>query len=376
LTASRLGHAPLVDRIRDEIRQHGPLTFARFMELALHHPEHGYYAAGPARLGESGDFITASDLGPAFGRALAHQVDELDRCLDRPGRFDLIEFGAGRGLLARDLLAAIETSHGELHRRFRYTAVDASVSMRREIGRVAPGASVVDTPSRSATGCVFAMELFDALPVHRVVRRGGRLEEIGVGWDGERFHDVRIEPAGDVCAWAERYGAAAEEGLEAEVGLGLAAQIERWDSAIERGFAFVLDYGDTAERLYTVERKRGTLMTYRAHRAGESYLEGIGEQDLTAHVNFTALTDAAQARGWRMVGRTTQDRFLIANGILENFEGMDERTYRDPQAIRERQDIKRLIHPTGMGRMFQVWVYCKGFDTVPELAGLADPFAR
>ncbi|TDI50233.1 MAG: SAM-dependent methyltransferase [Acidobacteria bacterium] len=365
-----------MDRIRDEIRRHGPITFARFMDLALHDPEHGYYAAGPARLGERGDFITASDLGPAFGRAMARQVDELDRCLGRPGTFDLIEFGAGRGLLARDLLAAFETSNQGLSRRLRYTAVEASAKMRREIARVAPRVGVADEPPTAATGCVLAVELFDALPVHRVVRRGGRLEEIGVGWDGERFHEVPLEPAADVRAWAERYGAAAEEGLEAEVGLGLAVQIERWDRAIDRGFALVLDYGDTAERLYTVERKRGTLMAYREHRAGEDYLQRIGEQDLTAHVNFTALTDAAAACGWRHVARTTQDRFLIANGILEDFERMDEQAYRDPERIRERLGIKQLIHPTGMGRMFQVWVYCKGLDSVPALAGLADPFAR
>ena len=138
----------------------------------------------------------------------------------------------------------------------------------------------------------------------------------------------------------------------------------------------MLDYGDTAERLYAVERKRGTLMAYSAHRAGEAYLERIGEQDLTAHVNFTALTDAAVAKGWRLAGRTTQDRFLIANGILEDFERMDEQAYRDPRRIRERLGIKQLIQPTGMGRMFQVWVYCKGFDIVPPLAGLVDPFAR
>jgi SAM-dependent MidA family methyltransferase len=279
-------------------------------------------------------------------------------------------------LLARDLVTALETFHGELHRRIRYTAVDASAGMLREIGRVAPEASGADAAPAAATGCIFAMELFDALPVHRVVRRDGRLEEIGVGWDGENFQEARIEPAEDVCAWADRYGAASEEGFEAEVGLELEAQIDRWDRAIERGFALVLDYGDTAERLYTAGRKRGTLMTYRKHRAGEAYLEAVGQQDLTAHVNFTALTDAASERGWQLAGHTTQDRFLIANGILEDFDGMDERTYRDPRAIRERLGIKQLIHPTGMGRMFQVWVYYKGLDAEPTIAGLADPFAR
>ncbi|NIM63624.1 MAG: SAM-dependent methyltransferase [Acidobacteria bacterium] len=362
-------------RIRDEIRRDGPITFARFMELALHDPAHGYYAAGPVRLGTEGDFLTASDLGPAFGRAVAQQVVELDRCLNSPPRLDLIEFGAGRGLLARDLLEALRTSTQEIHARVGYTAVDASAGMRREIARVAPDV-VLGPPPAAATGCILALELFDALPVHRIRRSGGLLEEIGVGWDGERFVEATIAPSPELRRFAERYGAAAAEGFEAEVALGFGREVDRWDRAIESGFALVLDYGDTAERLYAVERKRGTLMAYRAHRTTTAYLERVGEQDLTAHVNFTALTDAAEKRGWRLLGRTTQDRFLIANGILDEFEKMDDGAYRDPQRIRARQSIKQLIHPTGMGRMFQVWIYGKGLDGTPELAGLADPFAR
>ena len=352
------------------------MTFARFMQLALHHPELGYYSAGPTRLGQGGDFITASDLGPAFGRALARQVEELDRCLNGPTPFDVAEFGAGRGLLARDILAALEASQLDLHRRLRYTAVDASANMRLEIGRIAPTVRTSSSATGSGVGCVLAFELFDALPVHRVVRREGCLLEIGVDWNGVSFEESRLEPSDAVRAWAERYGAAVQEGFEAEVGLGLEREIDRWDRAIRRGFAVVLDYGDSAERLYAAQRKRGTLMAYHAHRAGESYLERVGQQDLTAHVNFTALTDAAQTRGWGLLGATTQDRFLIANGILDEFENLDDQAYHDPRAIRERMGIKQLIHPTGMGRMFQVYVYHKGLDDKPEIAGLVDPFGR
>jgi SAM-dependent MidA family methyltransferase len=373
LNSEHLGHPRLVDRIRKEIRDGGPLPFARFMDLALHHPEHGYYAAGPRRLGRRGDFITASDLGPAFGRSLARQVAEFDRLCGAPDPFDVIEIGAGRGRLARDLLASLGET---LRQRTRYTAIDSSERMRRAIAATAPDVRIAADACVDATGSVIAVELFDALPVHRVVRRDGRLLEIGVGWDGERFHDVFIEPADEVRAWARRYGAAAGEGCEAEVCLGLDEQVARWDRAIERGFAIVFDYGDSAERLYTTERRRGTLLAYHAHRAGESYLERIGEQDLTAHVNFSALTDAAASSGWRLAGHTTQDRFLISNGILDDFERMGETEYRDPRRIRERLGIKQLIQPTGMGRMFQVWIFCKGFDAAPALAGLADPFAR
>jgi len=376
LTFPGPGHLALIDRIREEIRAAGPLTFARFMELALHHPRYGYYAAGPRRLGECGDFITASDLGPAFGRAVARQIAEFDRRCGEPDPFDIVEIGAGRGSLARDILGASECLGDGLRRRVRYTAVDASKGMRRAIAETVPAIRIVDEPPGATTGCVLAVELFDALPIHRIARRDGRLVEIGVGWDGARLHDALLEPNREVRAWAKRYGAAAEEGFEAEVCLGLREQVSRWDRGIERGFAIVLDYGDTADRLYTAARKRGTLLAYHAQRAGEEYLARIGEQDLTAHVNFSALTDAAEAAGWSLAGHTTQDRFLIANGILESFEQMDDAAYRDPRRIRERMGIKQLIQSTGMGRMFQAWVFCKGFDTVPPLDGLSDPFAR
>jgi len=250
--------------------------------------------------------------------------------------------------------------------------------MRRAIAETAPRAVVPDAGAAfyAGRGSVLAVELFDALPVHRIVRRDGRLEEIGVAWDGDRFVDAVLEPGADVVAWSERYGAAAHEGFEAEVCPGIDAQFARFDQTIEGGFAVVLDYGDTAERLYGPERKRGTLLAYRGQRTNEDYLAHVGLQDLTAHVNFTALADAAEARGWSTVGHTTQDRLLIANGILEQFDEIDEEAYRDPEAIEARWRVKQLIQPDGMGRRFQAWVFCKGFDDVPTLSGLADPFAR
>ena len=366
-----MAHPQLVEQIRREILDQGPLTFARFMQLALHHPEFGYYAAGPERLGERGDFITASDLGPAFARAIARQIEVLDRLCGRPDPFDVIEFGAGRGLLARDLTAVLDE-------RFRYVAVDASAGMRRSIATVAPRAVVpsADAELTPGSGCVLAMELFDALPVHRIARREGRLEETGVTWDGERFIETTLEPSAEVRAWAERYGAAAEDGYEAEVCLGLDRQFARFDRAIETGFALVLDYGDTSGLLYGPDRKRGTLLAYSAQRTNEDYLARVGKQDLTAHVNFTALADVAAARGWRAVGHSTQDRFLIANGVLEPFDAIDEAAYRDPAEIEARWRIKQLIQPGGMGRRFHVWIFCKGFEEIPALSGLSDPFAR
>jgi len=366
----------LLDLLLAEIDRDGPVCFARFMELALHHPEHGYYAGGERRLGPQGDFFTASDLGPAFGRALARQVAEVAaRCGPAADTFAVIEFGAGRGLLARDVLDALALDHAALAARTRYTMVESSPAMRQAASARVPEACVLE-PGRLAPaglGCVLAVELFDALPVHRLKRRGGDLVELCVGRDGAgRLVPVESEPCSDAVAWAERYGAAAEEGMEAEAARGAGELLAELARAIERGVCIIIDYGDRAERLYTADRRRGTLLAYHAHTTSEDYLARVGRQDLTSHVNFSALEDHARLLGLDVLGLTTQDRFLIGNGLLEEFDG----AARDPAAVRRRLKALQLLHPLGMGRMFRVLALGKGLDPPPRLSGLVDPFAR
>ena len=360
------GHPELIRQLADAIRASGPITFDAFMQAALHDPEFGYYSAGASRLGPDGDFVTASDMGPAFGAAIARQVDQMAEALNAAAWFTVTEFGAGRGWLARDLIAAAQQP-------LRYRAVDASAGMRAALAALDTAPELFDAagdPPPPAPGVVLAVELFDALAVHRVRRREGRLLEVAVDWSDEQFVEVEVEAAADVADWAARYGAAAEEGDEAEVCLRLHDAFARIDHAVERGYAIVIDYGDQASRLYTPDRRRGTLLAYRGHRTNEAYLDHLGEQDLTAHVNFTALTDVAEQHGWRCIATTTQDRFLIANGIVEAFE---QDSYHDPEAVQQRLHIKRLIDPMGMGRIFKVYVYAKG-EVTDDLPGLRDPF--
>lgn len=369
----------LLSEIRREIREHGPLTFARFMELALYHPQHGYYARGAQGLGRGGDYVTASDSGRAFGRCLAHQISEIDRQIGPFDPLDVLEFGAGRGLLARDIIDAAAELDPLSAARLRYTMVDRSAAMRDVAALHAPEARVADPRELDGDrcGCVLAVELFDALPVHRVRRRQGELLEVRVDLDASgTLIEVEQAASPEVVDWATRYGAAADEGAEAEVAPALVPQFDAMQRVLERGVMIVVDYGDRAPALYSETRRRGTLLAYHRHQTNEAYLRRVGQQDLTAHVNFSALEDRARHHGMTVLGLTTQDRFLIGNGILEAFEQAEPARLQDPQRARERLSAMQLIHPSGMGRTFKVLLLGRDCPETLDLSGLHDPFAR
>jgi SAM-dependent MidA family methyltransferase len=372
------GNADLLRVLRAEIRSSGPMRFDRFMELALHHPQHGYYA-GSSPIGPEGDFFTASDAGHAFGRCLARQIVELDGACGPFAPFSVLEFGAGRGLLATDILAALDDLAPELRRRVDYRMVDRSPRMRERATRQTPDAVAVapEEIEGAHTGCAIAVELFDALPVRRVRRRRDRLFEIAVDLDREgTLVEREIEPDAEVEAWVARFGAAPDDGSEAEVGLSAPAALDRIAASLERGVLIVVDYGDRAPALYGPERRRGTLLAYHRHATNEEFLRRVGLQDLTAHVNFTALEQRARETGWQVLALTTQDRFLVANGILEEFEQRDVNEARDPRRVKRRMQAMQLLHPEGMGRVFRVLLLSRGIDPAPALAGATDPFAR
>ena len=368
----------LLTLIREEIEATGPISFARFMDLALYHPAYGYYASGTGRIGTEGDFFTASDVGNAFGRCMARQIIDIDGRIGPLDPFDVVEVGAGRGLLARDVLDAIGELQPDLARRLRYIMVDRSESMRERAAQRVPEARVLapEELDDGHQGCLLAVELFDALPVHRVRRRGAALVEVLVDVEASGRLVEREAPASDELLEASRrYGAAPEDEMEAEIALGAAHQLERLAGAMEKGVMIVVDYGMPAAALYDRERRRGTLLAYHGHTTNEDYLSRAGEQDLTAHVNFTALEDRARECGMDVLGLTTQDRFLVANGVLEEFDQPDLQTARDPRRVKRRLQAMQLIHPGGMGRTFRVLMLSKGCDVPVGLSGLDDPFS-
>ncbi len=365
----------LVERIGSEIRRRGPISFARFMELALYDAAGGYYARGGSVLGPRGDFFTASDVGRLFGASIARQLLEIDRRIGPLDLFHVIEFGSGRGLLARDVLDAMADLDSGLASRLRYLLVDRSRAMLEESRRRVPeGRSLRPAELDGGfCGCVLAVELFDALPVHRVRRRGGRLGELLVGLDDDgALVELEGPCSPEVRTIAERYGAAADEGTEAEVATAADAQLETMAGCLDLGVMLIVDYGERANALYDASRPLGTLLAYHRQTTNRSYLERVGRQDLTAHVNFSALEDRALSLGLRVLGLTTQDRFLISNGILEAFRPDDPARLHDPRRVKRRLQAMQLIHPSGMGRRFKVLALAKGCD--PVLTGLRDPF--
>jgi SAM-dependent MidA family methyltransferase len=310
------------------------------MEEVLYHPEFGYYTSSRNPIGREGaDFYTSSDLDPIFGKLLARKFQEMASSLGvSEGSFTILELGAGRGLLAREILQ---------HARFRYLILERSAAMRERQRQALAGLDVewVDDLPKELTGCIFSNEFFDALPVHRLVRRNGVLREIYVG---EEFKEIE----GDL---QESVDVPLAEGQLADISTDAPRWIERIAASLARGYHLAIDYGYQDREFYA--RPRGTLMCYWQHQAVEDPYVRIGEQDITAHVNFSDLQRAGQAVGLETVSLTNQMDFLIQAGILQEIQLLVPAT--SPEAIQRMMAIKKLILPDAMGERFKVLVQHK-----------------
>lgn len=358
------------------IRAHGPMTFAEFMRECLYHPFHGYYSrAGAARFG---DYYTSVDVHPVFGRLLARQFAEMWQLLGSPRPFVVVESGAGVGRLAVHILDFSEKALPEFYTALEYVAVERSNARRAEhlkhlvthagAGRVS---SAVEIPPVISAGCIFSNELLDALPVHRVAVRDGALREIFVAFEDGRFTEVLGEPSMPALeSYFQEQGIALAEGQQAEVCFEAGDWIENAGRALERGFVLTIDYGHEARILCNEDHNRGTLLAYREHTVSENLLDSPGEQDLTAHVNFTALDLCGGRAGLARTGLVTQSQFLVALGRGNEFADLYEPGQTETEKLRARLLLKNLIHPEGLGEKFQVLVQHKGIHA-PRLTGLS-----
>jgi SAM-dependent MidA family methyltransferase len=366
----------LVARIRAEIERDGPITFARFMELALYDPDFGYYRSDEPRPGRGGDFLTAPETDPIFGHALARQVDDAWRRLGEPTAFDLIEYGAGTGTLAEAILRGLVADGSGLIERMRYRPVEVDQrrldQLRRRLDAAGFGALVrTDAPDEPATGIVLANELLDALPVHRVVGEDGELREVFVGVAGDGFCDVVGPPS--TPALAQRLadeGVVLAEGQRAEINLGIGPWLDEVAAGLARGIVVVIDYGHPAAELYGPDRRDGTLRAYVRQAVHDDPYRHVGLQDLTAHVDFTAVERAAAGRGFDVLGLTTQAELLTsldAGGLLHRL-GTDPATS-PADYLAARAGLARMLDPRFMGG-FRVLVLARGVPPDPPLRGL------
>jgi SAM-dependent MidA family methyltransferase len=368
--------AALAARIRDEIRARGPMPFARYMELALYDPAGGYYRSDAARPGRGGDFLTAPELHPIFGEVLAHAVEDAWDRLGRPEPLVVVEHGAGEGALAVPLLDALSPSI-----RYRPVEVDERRLARLRARLAEAGlAERLDDASAGAPfdGVVIANEVLDALPVHRVRRSGDELRELAVdiGPD-DAFIEVDIPPT--TPALAERLdieGIELADGQTAEVCLAIDAWVADATAALRRGLLVLIDYGAPATELYDpVRRRDGTLRAYVRHQVHDDPYRFVGRQDLTAHVDFTAVEWAARAAGLTTLGITTQAEALMGLGIedrLREIQADPATTFEDYALLRSA--LMRLLDPAAMGK-FRVMVVGRDWpaDATPDLLGYRLP---
>jgi SAM-dependent MidA family methyltransferase len=368
----------LVARIRDEIARTGPMTFARFMQIALYDPEAGYYASEAARPTREGDFLTAPELHPIFGAALARQVGEIWDRLERPPDFTVREYGAGSGALATALLTRLRRVEPELAATIRYEPVETNRHRRAELtARLAAagfGDRIGDGRGR-LTGVVIANEFLDALPFHRVEgdpAYPGSLAELYVVTDGD---DLREEPGPPstpvLAARLAADGVTLAPGQRAEVRLQDVPWLATLDEDLAAGVAIVVDYALPAAELYSPRRMAGTLVAYLGHVAHGDPFRAIGRQDLTAHVDLTAFERAARGLGLDVLGTTSQAEFLIGCGLESQLAearadpGMGLGSWSELRA-----SVARLLDPRATGA-FRVVLLGRRIAAEPPLVGLS-----
>ncbi len=338
----------LLDRLAAELAANGNwIPFARYMELVLHEPGLGYYAAGARKFGAGGDFVTAPELSPLFGRALARQVAQLLQ----PGEA-VLEFGAGSGALAEQLLGELQCP---------YFILETSAGLReRQRQRLGDRVQWLERMPQRFRGVMLANEVVDAMPVHAVAWRADGVFERGVcanegtlAWSLRPAEGPLLEAARALAVEVPASGS-----YDSEIGLVGRAWIRLLARALERGAILVADYGFPAREYYHPQRSGGTLACHYRHRVhGDPfYLPGL--QDITAHVDFSALARAAAAGGLEVLGYANQARFLVNCGItdlLEKEDPADAKRYLPAASA-----VQKLLAPSEMGELFKFLALGRG----------------
>ena len=374
---------PLRALMLERIRARGPMTFATFMDLALYHPDLGYYARAAQRSGRAGDFFTSVDVGPEFGELLARQFAEMWDVSGRPAVFDLVEAGAGNGRLSRDVLDAAWRDHPDFHAAVRVHLVETSAA-----ARAAHAATLNDHPGKLARsgpdlpdtvhGVVFANELLDALPCHAIVMTCDGLRELVVDTEGDAL--IEREAPLSTPAIAE-YLADVEAdlapGWRAEVNLRAKAWVQQAARRLSRGFLMIVDYGHEARELFSATHAAGTRTCFRRHVAGHSdganlerapWLDEPGLGDITAHVDLTTLSRTAIAEGLTPLGRLDQTYFLLGLGLADMVESASTGRTAPSVPLKRRLALKTLMLPGGLGSTLKVLIFAKHLGT-PALRG-------
>ncbi|MCM2264907.1 MAG: SAM-dependent methyltransferase [Desulfuromonadales bacterium] len=365
--------SPLAAELRGRIAETGGLPFAEFMAACLYHPQFGYYMTPRERIGKCGDFFTSSSVHAVFGRLVARQLAQMAKLLGGEV-FQIVEQGPGEGHLALDILDALASETPDLYGRLTYTLVEVGQASRaRQARTLAAHAEKIAWCAadewRIESGCFLSNELVDAFPVHVVEKHGGELREVHVvnGTDGSFDEELR-DPSTPALAEHFRWlGSGPVEGNRAEANLAAPVWMRQVSECIDRGFIITIDYGYPAAELYALHRRTGTLLCYQQHQADDNPYTAVGEKDITAHVDFTALQRAGEEVGLTTLWFGEQYRFLLGLGFFEELLRLQEQCTDEREARALRLTLKNLILPEqGMGETFKVLVQGQGVGA-PEL---------
>jgi len=343
--------------LKQRIALQGPLTFAEFMDTALYHPNFGYYTRTMRQIGPAGDYLTAPEVHPAFGRLLGRWAQGRWEAMGWPPSFQVIEGGPGTGALARGVFEWA-AGHPDFLAALEYVLVEKSGPLanrqRRTLGPFAArcrwAESLASEASGSATGCFLSNELFDALAVHRVVNEDGRLREVFVTWDGQDFHEQIGELSTPALAeYLADAGATLAPGRRFTVGLAANEMLRDIARVLRAGWVLTIDFGGTTEEL--LARQDDGLVCFARHTVNADPYRDIGNQDVMARVNFTALQRFGERMLLRTEAYTTQREFLEGLGLHDLIESEDELPLSRREAWGHRKALLQLAEAGQFGEM-------------------------
>lgn len=353
--------ARLVALIRQTIHDAGGwISFAQFMDLALHAPGLGYYSAGMHKFGSDGDFVTAPELGALFGSTLARQAAQILQS----GVSEIIEIGAGSGRLARDLLRALAELDCLPQR---YCILETSADLRarqqmllaREASQIASRVVWLNAMPTTIDALVIANEVLDAMPAHIVSTRSDGVDEVGVtAAPDNTFAWQPRQAAGAVLEVAQTLPLA--PGQTTEISLAARAFVRTLSASLRRGAVILIDYGFPAREFYHPQRSGGTLMCHYRHHAHADPLCLVGLQDITTHIDFSAIADAALAGGGAVLGYTGQAQFLINCGITDLLSATPAEN--TAAYLPLAAQAQTLLSPAEMGELFKVFAFARGIN--------------
>lgn len=357
--------------ISAEIEANGGLSFADFMSHCLYHPQHGYYMTDRVRIGKQGDFFTSSSVHSLFGVLISRQLKQMWKLLGAK-EFTIVEQGAGDGHLASDILDSLKSSEPQFYNQLNYRIVEISPDNRRRQEKNLGAHSAIVSWSgfdelSPFTGCFLSNELIDAMPVHVVEKREGDFLEVFVVNAEKGFGEALRPDSGELKNYFNWLGNAPCEGNRGEANLAAVEWMRDVADLVEKGFVLTIDYGHPAEELYAPFRRNGTVMCYHKHSSNDDPYQRVGSQDITTHVDFTALQKAGDEKGLDVLCFVEQYRFLMALGFVEQLMMLQATIDNVREAAALRMTLKNLIMPDeGMGSMFKVLVQGKNVGQ-PEL---------